>query len=157
MSYALGEAAALTLLQALAAWDTDNSLSLANDSTNRAKGMLNHGTDYKYLFLEPGAFESGYNDIGDTKAVDQWHTTLTLIVFNDPPTQKTAEMELAALRQEAMETLDQRLHLNSSVVNFAKVVGGEPIQGWKNSRGRAFILQEMDLLWEEVRSITQND
>lgn len=157
MTYAQGEADILSLLQALAEWDSTNSLSLANDATNLGAAMLSGGASDHYLFLSPGEFESGYENIADTLVIHRWQTLVTLCVFLPAPEANAAEMRLAAYRDNAIAALDARLHLNSSTVDFAKVIRGREIANFSLSDKQAFISQELTLLWEEVKNITQSD
>ena len=74
MSYQTGEAAILTLIQALDGFDADNTLSLANDSTRQAEGLLNSGRADRYVILRPGTFSRVYADIGASEVHTAWGT-----------------------------------------------------------------------------------
>lgn len=157
MSYATGEAAALTLLQALSAWDTSNSISLANDTSNTGVLMIGQGSSDHYLFLSPGPFESGYESINEGLVVDRWETIITLVVLAIAASGESPEYRLTGYRQDIKAALDQRFMLQSASVSMAKVVRGGEIQNWSLPDERLFITQELRLLWEEVSTITQND
>src|SRR5690242_14491766 len=106
MSYELGEAAALTLIQALDGWSSDNSVSIANDSTNRALAMVNSGKDYEYCFLEPADFSSMSSRIGVSRDETRWRTTITLVCFANPKTGQSAARVLAVQREAIKRKLD---------------------------------------------------
>lgn len=160
MSYATGEAAALTLIQTLSDFNTTNSVSLANDDDNKGATLLSSGKSDRYVILRPGPFESDYLDIAGSLTQHRWQTSIDLYVLKtgvDAP-----EYRLASLRQSIIDTLDTYFRLDESV-GYAKVVSGEAIAtgatGGTNSapNGTPYIRQEMILVWEEERSLTQND
>lgn len=160
MSYATGEAAALALIQTLPDFDATNSVSLANDNNNKGATLLSSGKSDCYVILRPGAFVSDYLDIAGSLTQHRWQTSIDLYVLKtgvDAP-----EYRLASLRQSIIDTLDAHFRLNESV-GYAKVISGESIAtgatGGTNSapNGTPYIRQEMILVWEEERSLTQND
>ena len=157
-TYRAGEAAALALIQALSAWDTSNSVSLANDENNIGMSMVNSGASSQYCFLSPGPFESGYENIGESLVIDRWQTVITLAVFvvQDLSDPSSPEMRLATLRQNIIDALDKRFALSGSA-SFAKVISGTEISNFTTAELGPFILQEMTLLWEAERDLTQAD
>lgn len=157
MSYATGEAAILTLAQALAQWDADNSISLANDTKNRGASLLNTGNSDIYLILRPGEFERDNSDIAVTRMHTTWQTRATIAVLIRADG-NSAEKKLVDARNTLINALDARRTLNSaSGVLWAMVTGGGEIDNLTAAEARQFITQELSIEWLEETSVTQND
>lgn len=158
MSYATGEAAALTLIQTLAAWGVSNSISTANDTTNKSVTLLQSGDSASYCILRPGEFEREALNVNQSGFVTRWQTVIELWVLR-PTDGDAAEKTLATLRGDIINKLDAYYRLNkTSGVLWAMVTrGGEIKDGELEEQGKAFIRQEVVLEWDEETNVTQND
>jgi len=157
MSYASGESAALTLIRALNDFNSTNSVSLANDSTNAGATLLSNGKSDRYVMLRPGPFISQYMTVDNAFVVHEWQTIIKVVVLKqgtDAP-----EHRLADLRGDIIDKLDGYFQLNNTAVSYAKVVGGDAIaEGTTGgTNGTQFIYQEMVLEWHEESTLTQSD
>lgn len=159
MSYATGEAAALTIIQALSAWDSDNSYSAANDSTFvTVDTLLISGDDDKYCVLLPGEFEREPGTISGTEFITHWQTRIQIYVLVQP-SGDAPEKRLASLRNDIINALDgyQGLNGQSGVWGAMVTTGGEIFRPeLAEGAERAFITQELILEWDEETTVTQN-
>jgi hypothetical protein len=154
MSYQTGEAAILTLIQALDGFDEDNSLSLANDSTRQAEGLLNSGRSDCYVILRPGAFSRVYADIGASEVHTAWQTVIGIYALNTSG--QGPEKALAEAREAILDQLSAHLRLgNNAVLGVNGFTGGEV--GGRTVADDTFIVQEVRVEWVEVGAVVQAD
>lgn len=156
MSYKTGEAAIISIIQGLAAWDTENSISLANDTTLKGAAIMNSGKSDKYCFATPGPFVSRYLDTNGTVIEDEWTTVVRLIVLALPKSGASPENELATARQDIKEALDARYNLGGGF-SFAKLTAGDEIINDGVAEFGPYIEQELFVTWMEEQDIAQLD
>ncbi len=161
MSYAQGEAAALTIIQGLTgdySFNDDNSLSTANDDENKGVNLINNGKAYYYCFLEPGEFTSDRVSLNQSMVVTQWQTVIRLMCFGNPKTKESPIQLLVAVREVLIARMDTYMELDSTTGAYAKITSGGTVDRWlSNGNATPFVSQELILSWEEVSTITQND
>jgi hypothetical protein len=154
MSYQTGEAAILTLIQALDGFDADNTLSLANDSTRQAEGLLNSGRADRYVILRPGTFSRVYADIGASEVHTVWGTVIGIYALN--ASGHGPEKALAEAREAILDQLSAHLRLGSDSVLGVNGFSGSEI-GSRTIADDTFILQEVRVEWVEVGAVAQVD
>jgi hypothetical protein len=154
MSYQTGEAAILSLIQALDGFDADSTLSLANDSTRQAEGLLNSGRSDCYVNLRPGVFSRVYADIGASEVHTVWQTVIAIYALN--ASGQGPEKALVEARQAILDQLSAHLQLGSSaVLGINGFSGGEV--GSRAVADDTFIVQEVRVEWMEVGVVAQAD
>jgi hypothetical protein len=154
MSYQTGEAAILSLIQALDGFDSDNTLSLANDSTRQAEGLLNSGRSDCYVILRLGTFSRVYADIGASEVHTAWTTVIAIYTLN--ASGQGPEKALAEARQAILDQLSAHLQLgDSAVLGINGFTGGEV--GSRAVADDTFIVQEVRVEWVEVGAVAQAD
>jgi hypothetical protein len=159
MTYAQGEADIATRIKTLAAWDDNNCLSTANDSTAASVSLHNSGVSDKYCLLRPGAFDSVHHGSDNSFAVHIWQTVIEIAVsfVDSTGTPRAPEKALAELRQDIMNTLDARFKAGGSTVSYGKVIRGSEIEQDTVANIGEFIFQELIYQWEEESDYTQSD
>jgi hypothetical protein len=154
MSYQTGEAAILSLIQALDGFDADNTLSLANDATRQAEGLLNSGRADRYVILRPGTFSRVYADIGASEVHTAWQTMIGIYALN--ASGQGPEKALVEAREAILDQLSAHLQLgDSAVLGVNGFTGGEI--GSRSVADDTFIVQEVRVEWVEVGAIAQVD
>jgi hypothetical protein len=156
MSYKAGEAAVLSLIQALSDFDSTNSISLANDTTGRGHVLQNSGQSDHYIKLRPGEFERNYDTVGLGTITTNWVTIIEIAVFRGTNQAKSAEQLLADYREAVMNKLDAYYRLNATAA-FGQVTYGDEIEEDTVDKLGAYIVQEIFLTWQERTTVTQND
>ena len=154
MSYQTGEAAILSLIQVLDGFDADNTLSLANDSTRQAEGLLNSGRSDCYVILRPGAFSRVYADIGASEVHTAWGTVIAIYALN--VSGQGPEKVLVEARQAILDQLSAHLQLGDSAVLGINGFSGSEI-GSRTVADDTFIVQEVRVEWVEVGAVAQAD
>ncbi len=163
MSYQTGEARLLTLLQAISptTWTADNSVSLANDSSNVGQQLIQNGKSYHYLLLRPGSFKVQTGDVGFNTYLVQWQTMITLYVAktsNKPPIKALAEDRQAIIDQlmkyERMNNLSGTVHAQ---IDGGGAIATERVGSGPMNKRRVLFKQEVIHLWEEKLTVSQQD
>jgi len=154
MSYQTGEAAILSLIQALDGLDADNTLSLANDSTRQAEGLLNSGRSDCYVILRPGAFSRVYADIGASETHTTWGTVIAIYALN--ASGQGPEKALVEARQAILDQLSAHLQLEESAVLGVNGFSGGEV-GSRAVADETFVAQEVRVEWVEVSAVAQAD
>lgn len=161
MTYATGEAAAMTLIQTLSVYTTKNSISTANDTENKSHGFIEQGEAQGYCLLQPGGLLSAVENINGTETELRWITHIDIIEMLDSiETTTSPEKRLADNRDAIIDVLDSYYNLNSeATVSFAKVMRAEPPTdfGLVEADGPVFTMQRLELEWHEIRAVAQND
>ena len=163
MSYAAGEAAILTLIQAItpSTWTETNSLSLANDTDNKGHGLLNNGKSHHYVMLEPGGFQVQDHDAGYNTHLVKWQTLVT--IYAEHLTNRAGKKVLAEDRQAIIDKLQSYHRLNNLAgVTYARVLSGSKITTERieipgTKKRKVLFKQEVIVTWDELVSVTQAD
>lgn len=148
MSYPTGEAAVLTLLQAMPEFDRRNAA--------RADWKpLNSGASDHYAILKPGAFTNAQESIGGEAAVTTWRTIIEVWQrwVDDGPT----AVALQGLTQKVIEHIERYPSLGGEGLLAWVAGGGEMQQRWTKEGGPMWAVWEVYIDWQEERFISVNE
>ena len=144
MSYPDGEAAILTLIQAMPEFDRRNAA--------RADWKpLNSGASDHYVILKPGAWLNAADSLGGESAVTTWRTIIEVWQrwVDDGPT----AVALQVLAQKVIEHLERYPSLGGEGL-LAWVAGGSEMQQrWLKEGGPMWAVWEVYIDWQEERFI----
>lgn len=144
MSYSTGEAAILTLIQALDGYDSNNS--------SRADWRpLNSGKSANYVVLRPGDYRLTAE--GFSTNVRNWTTVIEVW-------RRYGSIGSPLLLQDDVVTLIEHLekypYLNGTAgVAQAVVAGGEGMQERLLANDVLWAVWEIELVWKEEKSVTR--
>jgi len=146
MSYATGEAQLLTTLRALSLYNNNNSARLDWQ-------ILNRGKDSVYAILRPGESTEEITGMGHTVA----HVTYTTII------------EVWQLYQKIVDATTLETNVETTRAHFRKYrfLGGgagntldcqvtgvsQMLEKWRVEGGPRFVVQEINLQWQEQVAI----
>lgn len=148
MSYSTGEALILVQVQACTSYNTKN--------TSRANWkLLNQGRSRQYAILSMGAFEREHHGMGGTYRT-QWSTLCEVWVrYIDDSTSLTT---LEARAAEIVERFDAYRLAGDTTGTIQDVFvrrASRPQEMWrKGGKGPGWLMQELEIVWLEQRTVT---
>lgn len=158
MSYAAGEAAALTILRTLSYFDADNSCSFENKTFDAMYGQMSKGPARSYAFLRRGAFKREWLTL--TRLQTTWETVIEIWVRNIDP--GSTYQTLAQIGQAVVDEFDKYITLNDTAgVQYSALARGDEPEivelrrrwGAKNE----YMKQNLTLVWREETTPARAD
>lgn len=145
MSYSDGEAAILTLIQAMPEFDRRNA-------TRADWKPLNSGASDHYAILKPGLWTNAPEALGGGSVLTTWRTIVEVWQrwVDDGPTAQALQTLVGRL----IDKLDGYPSLDGAAL-FAWVAGGgEMQQRWLREGGPQWAVWEVYIDWQEERFVT---